>query len=65
VPKPHTPFQWEPQISIKETFAKIDLLKKSLPRGNYRLKWHDPQQSFLEGVMSRGDRRRLQPGPSI
>ncbi len=57
VPKPHTPFQWEPQISIKETFAKIDLLKKSLPRGNYRLKWHDPQQSFLEGVMSRGDRR--------
>jgi len=57
VPKPHTPFQWEPQISINETFAKIDLLKKHLPKGNYKLKWHDPKQSFLEGVMSRGDRR--------
>jgi radical SAM family uncharacterized protein/radical SAM-linked protein len=57
VPKPHTPFQWEPQISIEEAFAKIDLLKKSLPRGTYKLKWHDPRQSFLEGVMSRGDRR--------
>jgi radical SAM family uncharacterized protein/radical SAM-linked protein len=57
VPKPHTPFQWEPQISIEEAFARIDLLKKSLPRGNYKLKWHDPRQSFLEGVMSRGDRQ--------
>jgi len=56
VPKPHTPFQWEPQISIEEAFAKIDLLKKSLPKGNYKLKWHDPRQSFLEGVLSRGDR---------
>jgi len=56
VPKPHTPFQWEPQISIDEGFARIDLLKKSLPKGNYKLKWHDPRQSFLEGVMSRGDR---------
>ncbi len=57
VPKPHTPFQWEPQISIEEAFGRIDLLKKSLPRGNYKLKWHDPRQSFLEGVMSRGDRQ--------
>jgi radical SAM family uncharacterized protein/radical SAM-linked protein len=57
VPKPHTPFQWEPQISTDEAFARIDLLKKSLPRGNYNLKWHDPRQSFLEGVMSRGDRQ--------
>jgi len=56
VPKPHTPFQWEPQISIDEAFARIDLLKKNLPKGNYKLKWHDPRQSFLEGVMSRGDR---------
>ncbi|UCD66566.1 MAG: TIGR03960 family B12-binding radical SAM protein [Deltaproteobacteria bacterium] len=56
VPKPHTPFQWEPQISIDEAFARIDLLKRNLPKGNYKLKWHDPRQSFLEGVMSRGDR---------
>jgi radical SAM family uncharacterized protein/radical SAM-linked protein len=57
VPKPHTPFQWEPQISIEEAYARIDLLKKSMPRGNYKLKWNDPRLSFLEGVMSRGDRQ--------
>ncbi len=56
VPKPHTPFQWEPQITIDEAFARINLLRKSLPKGNYKLKWQDPRQSFLEGVMSRGDR---------
>jgi radical SAM family uncharacterized protein/radical SAM-linked protein len=57
VPKPHTPFQWEPQISIEEAFSRIDLLKKRLAKGNYKLKWNDPRQSFLEGVMSRGDRQ--------
>jgi radical SAM-linked protein len=57
VPKPHTPFQWEPQISIDEAFARINLLKKRLPRKGFKLKWHDPYQSFLEGVFSRGDRR--------
>jgi radical SAM family uncharacterized protein/radical SAM-linked protein len=56
VPKPHTPFQWEAQLSIEEGYKRIDLLKKSLPK-NCRLKWHDPRLSFLEGVMSRGDRR--------
>jgi len=57
VPKPHTPFQWEPQISIEEGFSRIDLLKRGLPRKGFKLKWHDPRQSFLEGVFSRGDRR--------
>lgn len=57
VPKPHTPFQWEPQVSIEEGFSRIDLLKKGLPRKGFKLKWHDPRQSFLEGVFSRGDRR--------
>jgi radical SAM family uncharacterized protein/radical SAM-linked protein len=56
VPKPHTPFQWEAQLSIDEAFERIDLLKRSLPK-SCKLKWHDPRQSFLEGVMSRGDRR--------
>ena len=45
VPKPHTPFQWEGQISLEETRRRL------------RLKWHMPEQSFLEGVFSRGDRR--------
>jgi radical SAM family uncharacterized protein/radical SAM-linked protein len=57
VPKPQTPFQWEPQISMTDAYGRIDLLKRSLPRKGVKLKWHDPQQSFLEGVLARGDRR--------
>ncbi|WP_232370799.1 TIGR03960 family B12-binding radical SAM protein [Desulfogranum marinum] len=57
VPKPHTPFQWEPQISREQSRAKINRLKQILPRKGFALKWHEPEQSYLEGVFSRGDRR--------
>lgn len=57
VPKPHTPFQWEPQLTIDEGYARIDFLKKNLGSKRIQLRWGDPRQSFLEGVMSRGDRR--------
>ena len=57
VPKPHTPFQWEGQIGLDESKARINRLKQMLPRQGYKLKWHDPEQSFLEGVFARGDRR--------
>jgi radical SAM family uncharacterized protein/radical SAM-linked protein len=57
VPKPHTPFQWEQQISIDESREKIRRIKAALPRTGINLKWHDPEQSFLEGVFARGDRR--------
>lgn len=57
VPKPHTPFEREPQLSIAEGFDRIDFLKRSLGSRAIKLKWHDPRQSFLEGVLSRGDRR--------
>jgi radical SAM-linked protein len=57
IPKPHTPFQWEPQISLEESRARINRLKQLLPRQGFKIKWHDPEQSFLEGVFSRGDRR--------
>ena len=57
VPKPHTPFQWEAQISLEQSKARINRLKQLLPRQGFKLKWHDPEQSYLEGVFSRGDRR--------
>ncbi len=57
VPKPHTPFQWEAQLSIQQSHEKIDRLRDNLPRKGFNLKWHDPKQSYLEGVFSRGDRR--------
>ncbi|MCA1765577.1 MAG: TIGR03936 family radical SAM-associated protein, partial [Desulfobulbaceae bacterium] len=57
VPKPHTPFQRARQLGIEEGFARIDYLKKEVRGKNFQLKWHDPRQSYLEGVISRGDRR--------
>ncbi|MCI5192779.1 MAG: TIGR03960 family B12-binding radical SAM protein [Candidatus Electrothrix sp. AU1_5] len=57
VPKPHTPFQWHGQLSIAETKERINFLKRKLPRKGFRLKWHEPYQSFLEGLFSRGDRQ--------
>ncbi|MBF0481486.1 MAG: TIGR03960 family B12-binding radical SAM protein [Desulfovibrionaceae bacterium] len=57
-PKPHTPFQWERQISLDEIHEKLDLLR-SLLRPHHKIKCihHVPEMSFLEGVFARGDRR--------
>ena len=57
VPKPHTPFQWERQLNVRESGDRLELLKSNLKGRDLHYKWHDPLQSFLEGVFSRGDRR--------
>ena len=57
IPKPHTPFQWERQLTLAEARERIDRLKARLPRRGFKLKWQDPSQSMIEGVFSRGDRR--------
>ncbi len=58
VPKPFTPFQWFGQNTVTELRRKISLLRKEA-RGarGVHLKWHDPAATFVEGLMSRGDRR--------
>ncbi len=57
VPKPHTPFQWAPQISLEESKRKIAFLKAALGLPGVRVKWQHPEMSRLEGALSRGDRR--------
>ncbi len=57
VPKPHTAFQWERQINLSETKNRLYWLKEKLRSRRIKFKWHLPEQSFLEGVFSRGDRR--------
>ena len=58
VPKPHTPFQWEGQIPMEEYRRRVDLLRGALKRDkSITYNWHDPQTSFLEAALSRGDRR--------
>ncbi len=57
IPKPHTPFQWSPQISLDESRHKIRWLKEKLKKSGIRFKWQDPEVSKLEGLWARGDRR--------
>jgi radical SAM family uncharacterized protein len=56
VPKAHTPFQWQAQNSIQELEQKRRLLTLS-KRRRIKLSFHDSKTSYLEGVLSRGDRR--------
>jgi radical SAM family uncharacterized protein/radical SAM-linked protein len=60
VPKPHTPFQWEPQIGCGEILEKQRFLRGELKKRKLSFKWHDANLSFLEGVIARGDRRLSQ-----
>lgn len=57
VPKPFTPFQFEPQISREEMLRRQYFLKDSLTTRKITLNWHDNKTSFLEGVLARGDRK--------
>jgi radical SAM family uncharacterized protein len=57
VPKPHTPFQWEPMASRKELEAKRRLIQSRSRRRNVRCKFHDPECSILEAALAHGDRR--------
>ena len=60
IPKPHTPFQWLKMEQIESIKYKQDYLKRKIRNTRLRLSLHNPQMSFLEGVLSRGDRRLSQ-----
>lgn len=57
VPKPHTPFQWEPQASLERLEHIQAEFRRRFRRGRVRLKWQSARLSQLEGIFSRGDRR--------
>ncbi|HEY3309411.1 MAG TPA: TIGR03960 family B12-binding radical SAM protein [Desulfuromonadaceae bacterium] len=57
VPKAHTPFQWEPQISIDQIRERQYQLHVDLKKRKLHFKWQDAPLSFMEGVFARGDRR--------
>jgi radical SAM family uncharacterized protein/radical SAM-linked protein len=58
VPKPMTPFQWAEQIDIEETRRRQRILQDLL-REHKAIKFgrHDPEDSYIEGLLSRADRR--------
>ena len=57
VPKSHTAFQWEPQISIEEYERRVALLRERMNTKTVTYNWHPSPTSFMEAVLSRGDRR--------
>ena len=57
VPKPHSPFQWEAQVTREEYRRRVNLLRDSITAKNVTYNWHDPDTSFVEAMLSRGDRR--------
>ncbi len=62
VPKPHTPFQWAPQLSAEETDERLAKLRDKI-RGDKKygrsigFRYHDGKPGIVEGLLSRGDRR--------
>lgn len=57
IPKPVTPFQWERLISKEEIEHKQKFLRDILRIKGVSYSWNDAENSFMEGVLSRGDRR--------
>lgn len=57
VPKPFTPFQWEPQDVKEELIKKQEHLLSSVKTRKVSVSYHKTDISFLEGVFARGDRR--------
>jgi radical SAM family uncharacterized protein len=62
VPKPHTPFQWAPQLDWETTDARLQKLRDDV-RADKRygraigFRYHDGRPGIIEGLLSRGDRR--------
>jgi len=57
IPKPHTPFQWVAMDTQEQIQAKLSLLKRELRGPAFKVSWTPPEDTLLEGWLSRGDRR--------
>lgn len=57
VPKPFTPFEFEPQATEEEIMHKQEVLKSAVKSKKVRLSMHFSNTSVLEAVLARGDRR--------
>jgi radical SAM family uncharacterized protein len=57
VPKPFTPFEFEPQIGRDELNRRRKLLLSQLKNKKVRVSWSDYDESLLEAALARGDRR--------
>lgn len=56
-PKPYTPFQWCAQDDRETLNEKLNCLKRGTRHRQLELRWTDPELTWLEGILSRGDER--------
>ena len=54
VPKAHTPFQWEAQLGIAALRERGRMVKGRVRNRKISLAYHEPEQTYLEGVFARG-----------
>lgn len=57
IPKAHTPYQWQPMVSMDRIKEIRERLYQRIKRKNIRIKFHKAERSILEGIFARGDRR--------
>ena len=57
IPKPFTPFQWEPQATLSELEEKQAYLLSKITNRKVKYNRHDATVSRIEAALARGDRR--------
>ena len=57
VPKPHTPFQWVRQDSTEQIRKKQKYFTEAIRGPSLNLRWHNCEQSEIEGIIARGDEK--------
>ncbi len=58
IPKPFTPFQWEPMETVESLKKKMRSLEKAVRKiGNMSIIHDLPKWEFFQALLSRGDRR--------
>jgi radical SAM-linked protein len=57
IPKPHTPWERESQLDEKRALARILAVKQGLSGDGFKIGYHAPILSLLEGIVSRGGER--------
>ncbi len=57
VPKPFTPFEFEPQVDAEEILRRQSVLRNAITSKKIRASMHVSEISRMEAVLARGDRR--------
>lgn len=57
IPKPYTPFQWQPLDTEENIYQKINLLRDGFKKTPIKMTFNSPKETLLESWLTRGDRR--------